>query len=79
MTTGVTASQLRQIIERIERLEIEKSDIQDNIKQVLSEAKANGFDTKAIKEIIKLRKKDNEQRAEEEAVLETYMSALGMD
>lgn len=79
MTTGVTASQLRQIIERIERLEIEKSDIQESIKQVLSEAKANGFDTKAIKEIIKLRKKDNDQRAEEEAVLETYMSALGMD
>lgn len=74
----VAAEQLRTIIERIERLEEEKKTIADEIKDVFSEAKANGFDTKAIKSIIKIRKKDEAERTEEEIILDTYMKALGM-
>lgn len=74
----VAADQLRSIIERIERLEEEKKTIADDIKDVFSEAKANGFDTKAIKAILKIRKKDEAERTEEEMILDTYMKALGM-
>lgn len=74
----VAADQLRKIIERIERLEEEKKTIADDIKDVFSEAKANGFDTKAIKAILKIRKKDEAERTEEEMILDTYMKALGM-
>ena len=74
----ISAGQLRAIIERIERLEEEKKVIADDIKDVYLEAKANGFDTKAIRTIVRLRKKDAAERQEEEAILDLYLSALGM-
>lgn len=77
-TQTVAASQIRSFVERIERLEEEKKAISDDIKDVYAEMKGQGFDTKAIKTIIKLRKKDVNKRQEEEAVLELYMAALGM-
>ena len=70
--------QLKAIIERIERLEEEKKATQDDIKDVYAEAKGNGFDTKALRAIVRLRKMDSDERREQEEVLETYMSALGM-
>ncbi len=75
----VAAQQLRAIIERVERLEEEKKVIADDIKEVMAEAKGTGFDTKAVRTIIKLRKKDAAERQEEEAILDLYKSALGMD
>jgi uncharacterized protein (UPF0335 family) len=75
---NVAASELRQFIERIERLEEEKAALQGDIKDVMGEAKGRGYDTKAIKTIIRMRKKDKDERMEEEAILETYMNALGM-
>ena len=77
-TDSVAADQLKTIIERIERLEEEKAGIAGDIKEIYAEAKGNGFDTKAIRKIISLRKKDFSERQEEEAVLELYMQALGM-
>jgi|GEM_PF-282458 len=74
----VSAGQLRAIIERIERLEEEKKVIADDIKDVYLEAKANGFDTKAIRTIVRLRKKDAAERQEEQAILDLYLAALGM-
>lgn len=74
----VAAAELRQIIERVERLEEEKIALQDDIKEVMAEAKGRGYDTKAIRTIIRLRKKDPNQRQEEEALVELYMTALGM-
>lgn len=74
----VAAGQLRAFIERIERLEDERKTIAEDIKEVFSEAKGTGFDTKAIRTIIKLRKKDQSERQEEEAILDLYKSALGM-
>lgn len=73
-----TNNQLQSIVERIERLEIEKAAIANDIKDVYTEAKGNGFDAKILKQVIALRKKDSAKRAEEQAVLATYMSALGM-
>ncbi len=75
---NVTADELRLLIERAERLEEEKKGISDDIKDVMAEAKSRGFDTKAIRKIIQIRKKKKEEFQEEEAILETYMSALGM-
>lgn len=75
----VAAAELRQFIERIERLEEEKSAISDDIKDVIGEAKGRGYDTKAIRTIIRLRKKDANERLEEESILQTYMAALGME
>lgn len=75
---NVAASELRQFIERIERLEEEKAALMGDIKDVMGEAKGRGYDTKAIRTIIRLRKKDKDERMEEEAILETYMNALGM-
>ncbi|HZH53683.1 MAG TPA: DUF2312 domain-containing protein [Microvirga sp.] len=77
-TESVAADQLKAFIERIERLEEEKAGIAGDIKDVYSEAKANGFDTKVIRKIISLRKRDYAERQEEEAILELYMQALGM-
>ena len=77
-THSVTRDQLRSIIERIERLEEEKKTIADDIRDVYAEAKGNGFDVKALRQIVRLRKQDANERAEAEAVLETYMAALGM-
>ena len=74
----VAAGQLRAFIERIERLEEEKQTIADDIKEVFAEAKGTGFDTKAMRTIIRLRKKDQNERQEEEAILDLYMAALGM-
>ena len=74
----VAAGQLRAFIERIERLEEEKKTIADDIKEVYAEAKGTGFDTKAMRTIIRLRKKDQAERQEEEAILDLYMAALGM-
>ncbi|MEM1376661.1 MAG: DUF2312 domain-containing protein [Pseudomonadota bacterium] len=75
---SVARDQLRSIVERIERLEEEKKTIADDIKDVYGEAKANGFDTKALRKIVSLRKQDLNERLEQEAVLDTYMAALGM-
>ncbi|AMM84131.1 DUF2312 domain-containing protein [Martelella sp. AD-3] len=75
---GVARDQLRSFIERIERLEEEKKTISDDIKDVYAEAKGTGFDTKVLRKIIALRKLDEQERMEEEAVLDTYMIALGM-
>ena len=75
---GVARDQLRAFIERIERLEEEKKTIADDIKDVYGEAKGTGFDTKILKKVIALRKKDEQERLEEEAILDTYLAALGM-
>lgn len=74
----VAADELRLLIERAERLEEEKKAIADDIKDVLAEAKSRGYDTKAIRKILQIRKKKKEEFQEEEAILETYMAALGM-
>lgn len=75
---GVAAGEIRQIVERIERLEAEKKDIADQIKEVMAEAKGRGYDVKALRRIVALRKRDKDDVAEEEAVLEMYKAALGM-
>jgi len=77
-TYRVTADELRQFIERFERLEIEKREIADQQKEVMAEAKGRGYDTKVMRKIITLRKRDKNDIAEEEAVLEMYKGALGM-
>ncbi len=74
----VTATELRQFIERFERLESEKKDIAEQQKEVMAEAKARGYDTKVMRRVIALRKRDKDDIAEEEAVLEMYKEALGM-
>jgi uncharacterized protein (UPF0335 family) len=74
----VAAGQLRAFIERIERLEEEKKTISEDIKEVYAEAKGTGFDTKAVRVIIRLRKKAQAERQEEEAILDLYKAALGM-
>ena len=70
--------QLRAFIERVERLEEEKKTISDDIRDVYAEAKAVGYDVKALRSIVRLRKQDADERKEYETVLETYMHALGM-
>ena len=70
--------QLKAFIERIERLEEEKKTISDDIRDVYAEAKGTGFDVKALRTIIRLRKQDADERKEHESILETYMHALGM-
>lgn len=75
---ATTNNQLKAFVERIERLEEEKKALADDIKEVYGEAKGSGFDTKIIRKIVALRKKDDAERREEEALLETYMEALGM-
>lgn len=75
---GVAQDQLRSIVERIERLEEEKAAIATDIKEVYAEAKGNGFDTKTLHEVIRLRKQDKAERQEREAILELYLRALGM-
>jgi uncharacterized protein (UPF0335 family) len=79
MTEGtVAADQLRLFIERIERLEEEKKGITDDIKDVYSEAKANGYDPKIMKQIVRLRKMETHSRQEMDAILETYRAALNI-
>lgn len=74
----VTAGELRQFVERIERLEMEKKDIADQIKEVFAESKGRGYDQKALRALISLRKKDSDEVAEQEAVLQLYKEALNM-
>lgn len=76
--SGFASDQLKSIIERIERLEEEKSQLSGDIRDVYAEAKGTGFDVKALRAIVRLRKQDAGERAEQEAILETYMAALGM-
>ncbi len=75
---SVAADELRQFIERIERLEEEKAGLLGDVKEVYAEAKGRGFDTKTMRRIIAIRKKDHSERQEEEAILELYLQALGM-
>ena len=74
----VTADELRQFIERFERLEAEKKDIADQQKEVMAEAKSRGYDTRVMRKLVAMRKRDRDDLAEEEAVLELYREALGM-
>ena len=74
----VTANELRSFVERIERLEAEKKDLAEQQKEVMAEAKGRGYDTKVMRKIVALRKRDKDDIAEEEAVMEMYKEALGM-
>lgn len=75
---GIAAAQLKSIVERIERLEEEKKALADDIRDVYAEAKANGFDTKVLRSVVRLRKQDRAEREEQEALLDVYLHALGM-
>ena len=77
--TSVAADQLKSIVERIERLEEDKKAIADDIKEVYGEAKANGFDVAILRKIVALRRKPAAERSEEDAILDLYMQALGME
>lgn len=77
-TGGVAQDQLRSIVERIERLEEEKAEIARDIREVYAEAKGNGFDVKALRKLISVRKIDANERKEQEAMLDLYMHAMGM-
>lgn len=77
-TYRVASSELRAFVERFERLEAEKKDIADQQKEVMAEAKSRGYDTKVLRKVIGLRKRDPEDISEEEAVLQMYKEALGM-
>ena len=74
----VAGDQLRSIIDRIERLELEKKTIADDISDVYAEAKGNGFDTKGLRKVVALRKQDQNERQEQEAILDLYLQSLGM-
>ena len=78
MSYEITAAELRQYIERIETLEEDKKFVMDDIRSVYSEAKGQGYDTKIVKQIIRLRRMEKDARDEEEALLDTYKSALGL-
>ncbi len=75
---GVARDQLRAFVERIERLEEEKKTVGDDIKDVYGEAKSSGFDTKILKKLIAIRKMDENERMEEDLILDTYLHAMGM-
>ncbi|WP_299869907.1 DUF2312 domain-containing protein [uncultured Hoeflea sp.] len=75
---AVARDQLRSFVERIERLEEEKKTIADDIKDVYGEAKGMGFDTKVLRKVVAIRKQDENDRLEQEAILDTYLHALGM-
>ncbi len=77
-TSSVAADELKQFIERLERLEEEKAGVAGDIKEVFAELKGRGFDAKAIRQILRIRKQDFAERQEQEAILELYMQALGM-
>lgn len=76
---GVAGKRLKSLIDRVERLEAEKKDLADDIKEVYAEAKGTGFEPKVIRRIIKLRKMDIEKRREEDDLLELYKAAIGME
>lgn len=75
---GIAAGELRQFIEQYEQLEAEKKDVTEQQKELMAEAKARGYDTKVMRKLIALRKRDKDDIAEEEAILEMYKAALGM-
>ena len=75
---GIAAAQLKSIVERIERLEEEKKALADDIRDVYAEAKANGFDTKTLRSVVRMRKQDRAEREEQAALLDVYLHALGM-
>ncbi len=75
----IAAAELRQFIERIERLEEEKQTLVEDIKEIFGEARGRGYDTKIIRTIVRMRKKDPNERKEEDAILELYMNSLGME
>ena len=76
--TATAVDQLRSIIERVERLEDDKKAITDDIKDVYAEAKGNGYNVKALRTIVRLRKQDADEREEQESILDAYKQALGM-
>jgi uncharacterized protein (UPF0335 family) len=76
---GIAGKRLKAFIERVERLELEKSELADDIKDVYAEAKGTGFDTKTIRKLIRLRKMDVEKRREEDELLELYKAAIGLE
>ncbi|ACB96787.1 DUF2312 domain-containing protein [Beijerinckia indica] len=76
--TGVAAEELRQFVERVERLEEEKKALSDDIRDVYAEMKGRGFDVKVVRQIVRMRKQDHAERMEMEAILDLYMSALNM-
>lgn len=78
LQTSSSKDQLRAIVARIERLEEEKAALANDLREVFAEAKGNGFDVKALRAVIRIRKQDENKRREEEAVLTTYLHALGM-
>ncbi|CDP50592.1 DUF2312 domain-containing protein [Paradevosia shaoguanensis] len=75
---SVAQDQLKAFIERIERMEEEKAAIAADIREIYAEAKGNGFDTKVLRQVVKIRKQDHNERMEQEAILDLYLSALGM-
>lgn len=77
-TYGIAADRLRSLVERIERLEEEKQALAGDIRDVYAEAKANGFDTKTLRQVVRLRKQDAHERQEQDALLDLYLNALGM-
>lgn len=77
-TTGVAAEELKQFVERIERMEEEKKAIAGDIREIYAEAKGRGFDTKAMRALVRMRAQDAQERREAEAILELYMQAIGM-
>ncbi|MDF2095964.1 MULTISPECIES: DUF2312 domain-containing protein [Aquibaculum] len=76
---GVAGDRLRSFVERVERLEEEKKTLQEDIKEIYAEAKSSGFDVKILRQIIRIRKQDKEERQEQEELLELYKAALGME
>ena len=78
MAKAFAKDQLKSVVERIERLEEEKAALTADIREVYSEAKGNGFDTKIIRQVVRLRKLDRADRQEQEAILDLYLAALGM-
>jgi uncharacterized protein (UPF0335 family) len=78
VSNTVAAAELRQFIERYEHLDAEKSNLDDQMKEVMAEAKGRGYDTKVMRKLIAMRKRDRDDLAEEEAILEMYRQALGM-
>lgn len=78
-TLGFAKGQLKAFVERVEKLEEEKKVVADDIKEVYAEAKGTGFDVKALRALVRLRKQDSEARKEHEAILDLYRSAMGID
>lgn len=75
---GVAAGQIKSIIERVERLEEEKTALAGDIREIYAEAKSNGYDVKVLRQIVRIRKQDTAERQEQEAILDLYLHALGM-